>query len=57
MRSRQSLPLLMALSLALMIATPLSGCSSTPTATESAKEIRLTILHTNDSNGYVDPCG
>lgn len=26
------------------------GCSS-------VKPITLTILHTNDSEGYVDPCG
>ncbi len=54
---RQSLRLLAALSLALIVAAPLFGCSPLPTATEPAKEVRLTILHTNDANGYVDPCG
>jgi len=33
--------------------------SPTPAATTgpSSGGIRLTILHTNDSRGYVDPCG
>lgn len=33
--------------------------SPTPAATNGpvAEGIKLTILHTNDSRGYVDPCG
>lgn len=57
MGSGQSLRLMAALALILAAAIPLSGCGSAPTAAEPAKEVRLTILHTNDSNGYVDPCG
>lgn len=51
-------PRLMAvLALTLVIAAPLLGCGLLPVDTEPVKEVRLTILHTNDVNGYVDPCG
>jgi len=29
----------------------------TPTATPLPQPITLTILHTNDTSGYLDPCG
>ncbi len=38
--------------------TPLSPtATSAPTVTTPAEPVKVTILHTNDSRGYVDPCG
>lgn len=33
------------------------GAAKATTRSPLAAGLRLTILHTNDSNGYVDPCG
>lgn len=40
-------------------ATPMSVPSATATSTTlpPRKAIELTVLHTNDSAGFVDPCG
>ena len=57
MTSGQSLRLMAALALILTTAIPLLGCGLLPTGSEPAREVQLTILHTNDVNGYVEPCG
>lgn len=33
------------------------GCGLGTPNSEALNEIQLTILHTNDANGYVEPCG
>jgi len=50
-----------------LTASPLASPAAKPTVTQVAPEasatmqsreaFKLTILHTNDSKGYVDPCG
>lgn len=57
MGSRQSLRLMAALAIILATAIPLLGCGLLPAGSEPTKEVQLTILHTNDVNGYVEPCG
>ena len=37
--------------------TPSQAVPHPVTAAAPRSEIKLTILHTNDSRGYVDPCG
>ena len=47
-----------AVGLATLISLP--GCASSQAATPTqppAKQIELTVLHTNDVFGYVEPCG
>ena len=38
-------------------AVPSAASTATSTALPPSKAIELTILHTNDSGGFVDPCG
>lgn len=38
--------------------TPITGGEATPaTSSPLSGGLQLIILHTNDSSGYVDPCG
>lgn len=46
-------PLLM---LAVALAA-LTGCQSLPPPTASQEAVQFSIVHTNDTWGYVDPCG
>ena len=45
--------------LATIILPVMAGCgpAPTPTPTPLPQPITLTILHTNDTSGYLDPCG
>lgn len=38
-------------------ASPSAPPATATTATDATEEMQVTILHTNDSRGYVDPCG
>ncbi len=47
--------------LAAILLPTAAGCgpvpTPTPTPTPAQQPITLTILHTNDTSGYLDPCG
>ena len=52
------------LAVMLLAVASLAACSALPTTpaatanpAERPKPVELTVLHTNDTNGYTDPCG